>query len=379
MNEFELCEECGIPLMISREQNWCDNGVISLTQNPGRRVVFYESAVLDGLFQGIGDLIGMPIEHVVIESRRRDVRKFIERLFSSQIDKMQLEGNAPLNREIFEERKQYNLQVNTMGRAYGYGDIQISDQWERGGRNPWRIQIIRNPYSLFLYAGEMLGSAEAFEQNELGVEYTEIGDNQYKLFAYDSVHPLELKERLKKRIYAFKDGTIDFERCASCGVPLEVARCRWDLEEGTIIDRHTRRRMAIFSPNAVEAVLDDLESEIGDSIPQTVIEAQRRHIRIAMINEGWRQDADVFRNMTALRGLGNITQFEGDRHHLKVTIENSCMHLLMVGTIQGLVELAYGFSSSNVTWNLSDDGDLEVMVKGERIMANKHQGAASRR
>jgi len=69
--------------------------------------------------------------------------------------------------------------------------------------------------------------------------------------------------------------------------------------------------------------------------------------------------------MIALRGLGNLTLFEGDRNHLSLKIENSCLHLPMVGTIQALVELVYGKDSSTVRWDLCEDDDLNVTVSFE--------------
>jgi len=76
----------------------------------------------------------------------------------------------------------------------------------------------------------------------------------------------------------------------------------------------------------------------------------------------------AFNRMSALRGLGNLVQFEGDRDYLTVTFENACMPLLMVGTVQGLFEMAMGKESSTYEWELADDGDLSITVRGEKTM-----------
>lgn len=68
-----------MPLMISREHIWGSNGVISLAESAHNRMVFYESETIDRLFRGIEGMIGIPIEHIAIESRRRETRRFIER------------------------------------------------------------------------------------------------------------------------------------------------------------------------------------------------------------------------------------------------------------------------------------------------------------
>lgn len=377
MSQTELCAECGVPLMISREQKWDNNGVIPLALNPRRRSVFYESDVVDNLFEGISEFIGVPVDHMVIESRRRDVRRFIERTFPSQIEeskRLQKEVESEKDpevrevkrRNLLEIRKFYNLQVNEVGRIYGYGNIQFSDRWDKADDYAWRTQIISNPHSMLFYPAEMLGSVEGFDQTDMRVEYEMIEENTYAVTAHPGNHPVELKQRLRRKRYEFKPGDIDFERCSTCGVPLEVARCKWDLEAGTIIDGLTGRRMAIYGPQAMEAVLDDLEAELGEIIPEAVIESQRRYIKSAWTDEEWRRDASAFRRLIAVRGVGDLAHFKGDRQGLTLTIQNSCLHLLMVGAIQALVEMAYQVEGSTYEWDFADDGDLTVTIRVRR-------------
>jgi hypothetical protein len=41
----------------------------------------------------------------------------------------------------------------------------------------------------------------------------------------------------------------------------------------------------------------------------------------------------------------------------------------MVGTVQGLFEMAMGKESSTREWELTGDGDLTVTVRGEKTLA----------
>jgi hypothetical protein len=59
-------------------------------------------------------------------------------------------------------------------------------------------------------------------------------------------------------------------------------------------------------------------------------------------------------------------KFEGDQDHLSMRIENSCLHLPIIGTIQALVELAYRVESSSREWVLSGDGDLDLTITVKR-------------
>ena len=49
---MDVCDKCGVPIMVSRELNWEANGVISLASSPRNRMVFYESENIDQLFRG---------------------------------------------------------------------------------------------------------------------------------------------------------------------------------------------------------------------------------------------------------------------------------------------------------------------------------------
>ncbi len=85
---------CGVPRFISNALEWGDNGVISLPSAPGERMVFYESETIDALFDGIKELIGMPIDNIVIESRRRETRRYMEGVFPRQITEQVKSGTV---------------------------------------------------------------------------------------------------------------------------------------------------------------------------------------------------------------------------------------------------------------------------------------------
>ena len=373
----EVCEKCGVPTMVSSGLKWENNGVISLTSSPRNRMVLFESETIDNLFQGIEELIGMPIEHIVIESRCRETKRYIERAFPPEVRKIidskessledRISKMSPEEKEtLFATMKVITQSIIDIAKNYGYGDQRLSELWERGEDSPWRVQLVRDPYSILFMAADNLGSVEAFEGVDMQVKYERTGEEAYRTEVYPGEHSLELKERLKRRRYDFKPSEITYERCPECGIPLTVSRRFWDLDRGTITDQETGRRMAIFGPFSVDSICDDLEMELGDAIPDTVIEATRRYIRKAWGVDDWNRDGLTFQQMLAVRGLGNIVHFEGDRDHLDMVIENSCLYLPIIGTIQALVEMAYRAESSSCEWELSKDGDLNLTIRVKR-------------
>lgn len=372
MDRIPVCEACGIPLMISGELRWEGNGVIYSNSSPRNRWVFYESGNIDPLFQGIKELIGAPIDHIIIESRRRESRKYLERTFPLEVrrllyDQLDESGNpvpmTPGERDTrFEVSRNITVSVHDVARVFGYGDLRLGGLWESGDDHPWRSTIVRHPYSVLFQVAESLGSCEAFEDRDLWVEYELTGDDAYRMDAFPHDHPLELSERLKRRRYDFKPGDLSYERCA-CGIPLEITRYGWDLDKGIILDPDTGRRMAVFGPYSLDSVFEDLEDELGEAIPETIIEAQRLYIKRAWSEDEWKRGAADFKRLLALRGLGNLASFEGDRGYLTVRITNSCLHLPMVGIVQALVEMVYKAERSTFAWELHEDGDLSVTIR----------------
>jgi hypothetical protein len=373
MDKNRFCRECGVPLLVSREFNWESNGVISLTKSPHNRTVLFEPNIIDNLFKGIQELIGFNIEHIVIESRRREVRRYIERNFPTWLVHPLVFLNERLG-EVPGVRypvrllrdalgKTITRRVLDVGRTYGYGDVRPGPLWGSWDLHPWRINIMRNPYSVLWFAAECLASVEAFEGRDHRIEYREIAEGTYEYSAAPGEHPIELKEWLQRRRYDFKPGDVEYDRCPGCGIPEEVADLEWNLEEGTIYDPDSQRRMALFGPLPMDAIFHDLESELGESVSDVVVEAQRRYVKSRVGELNWRRSGATFNRLTAIRGMGNITEFEADEKHLQVTIQNACMPLLVIGMAQAIYEIAMNMDNTSYDWDMADDGDLSFIIK----------------
>jgi hypothetical protein len=371
--DYIRCDECGIPLAISEELDWGNNGVITPIGSPRGRMVFYESAIIDNLFQGIEELIRAPIEHIIIESRRREAKKFMEKQFPLETRKAIWEtlrrideGDGISDEEIMQL---YNNRDNLSAGAlrsfsvHGHGKPDYGDAWTPDMRHPWRSCYVHNPYSLPFWAAENLASVEVIDGIDEWIEYEKVGEATYKATVYPSHHPVRLKDRLKSKHYEYKPGDLELERCSSCGLPLKIARYVWDAGRGTIVDPDNGRRMAAYSPFPLEAVLDDLEVELGDEIPEVAIEAQRRFVKSRTSMDNWRRSDTAFTYFSALRGLGNLTRFEVDEHKLELTLQNSCLPLITIGTVKAIYELALGHDKTSHEWSRADDGDLNITIK----------------
>ena len=353
MNRIKACRQCSVPLGIGKDVIWHDNGVITHARNPDHRLVFYESDALDEVFEGIEELIGVPIEHIIIESKRRATRTYIEK----QI--------PPLRRRILNRYglKILSKRIRLMAVNYGYGEVALEDIRNKGDEDDFQSVSVTHPYSLPLFCGDSVGTKEAMDGRDFCVSWEQTGDYTFLVTSRVGRHPIAQRERLERMPCGYKPGDIELKRCASCGVPLGVARCRWNVENGTIMDPGTGRRMAIFNPESIQAILDDLEAELGEKVAEAVIEAQRRSVRRILGKEDALAHQDSYREMLALRGLGYLKSLDFEHKRCTAAIENACLHLFMVGTVKALYEMGSDNESVDHHWELLPDGVLVVELE----------------
>jgi hypothetical protein len=356
MDGTRLCSECGVPLLVSRDHTWHANGVIAHNKDPDNRLVLYESDNLNALYDGIGKIIGLDIDKIVIESKRPETRRYVERQVSPLV--------RLAARHLATDKVIKNL--SETGRVFGFGDVGLVDKRRKGDSGDFVTMSIRNPHSLLSFCGEVLGAWEAIDGRDHDVTREKVGEREYHVTCRPGGHPVELQEHLQLITYPRKAGNLVYDRCTTCGVPREVGRLEWDLGEGTITDPETGRRMGLLGVLGVDTLMADLEAVLGEAVPQAVIEAQRQLIKAGMKEAralgGASGEATDYQMLLAVRGLGNLTGIEMDGGAYRLTIQSSCLHLPMVGIIQAIVEVITDSDSSTYQFERSPGGDLTVTV-----------------
>ena len=351
----KACPECGVPRRLVKEHRWLDDGTIVQHKDPDHRMVFFESGNINGTFGNIEEIIGMPIERIVIEAKRRATFDFVDHMLPGVVKAiLRVVGVRPIIRNI-----------TSLGSVMGYGHIELIDIRRVHGKGDYATMRVTEPYSLPLFCGDLAGSFNAVDQREVGIDYEKVSPDIYDITGHVSKHPMELKGRLQTKPYTHKAGDIELERCSTCGGPKALSQYYWDLERGVIENTSTGRRMAMLGPAALDAIFEELEKELGENIPEVVIEAQRRFVKAGFSSSQEVRGVEDFRQELALRGAGNLKEFEADKDGLRVRIENPCLYLMLVGLIQGLFELAFG-REGDVEWELAGDGDLTVKVTSKK-------------
>jgi hypothetical protein len=353
MAEIELCKECGVSLIVAESHTWHSNGVMTKADDPNHRMTFYEANDINGVIAGLEEMIGMSVGRIIIESKSREAREYAKKSF------------APLPDQVMRllDIETVAKYLTDHARAFGFGDVRPLNWRREGDDDDYLTMSVKSPHSLFILCGELAGIWEVIDGREHYATFDKVGEDEYEITNRIGLHPVELRERLQFNSYPFKPGDIVFERCWSCNVPLGVAGYKWNVSAGTITQPETGRRMAIIGPSGIEAILSDLEAELGEAIPAGVIEAQRRHVKKTVKEDNWKGAPTDYRQELAFRGLGNLTHFGGRREHLEVTIENACMPLMTVGFVQGFYELALGYEASSCEYEFTDDGVLNIDIR----------------
>jgi hypothetical protein len=352
--ELEVCPECGVPNLLTGENLWLDNGDIVQKRVESNRMIFNETENLDPVFHSIEEIIGVSIEGVVITAMRRAVRIFLGSFIADDVLKL-----------IRERQIEYRPVADTfidLAAFFGYGRYELVEERVNLDENDLFAYKIHDPFCLLAAVATMVATVEVLSGMEQGYSYEQTAPNVYEIRVSPSPHPQGLKKRMHAQTYQHQEGDLLLKMCGTCGGPEALSEFKWDEEKGIIRNKMTKRRMAFFGDLELDPVFKELEEELGDTIPQAVVEAQRRFTKSGFYTAADLTDADGFRKQLALRGLGNIKELEMKRRGMRMRVENVALPLLVIGQAQGFYEMGFG-TDTTVDWELKEDKSLSVEVK----------------
>jgi hypothetical protein len=353
MLDIGICPECNVPDPFNQTQIWLSNGDIVQKQNPAARLAFIECENLDPLFKNIGDIIGVSIEHLIINITTRAFERYLRQLIPTEV------------REMVQAKEMDSTfvidMISTLAQLAGFGKFEWLDHRYENDADDYAKQRVTEPYSVPLAAGGFAGAVSASVGGEHSVTYEEVSPGVYEFTTHWTEYPRVLKEKLRLYGYVPEDGEIELERCGTCNGPKILLTCRWHLDRGIIVNQNNGRRMTMLGPASMDPIFTALEAELDESIPKVVIEAQRRFVRTGFHSIDILETEENLRTQLALRGLGNLRYLKLDKRGCHMRLDNACLHLLTAGLVQGLFELNFGLES-NLEWDLSGEGDLELEV-----------------
>lgn len=353
MLDLKVCAECGVPEYITGEHLWLNNGDIVLNRAQRSRMIFFESDNFDPLFHNIEQIMGLSIEHIIMDAVARATRAYMSLMIPKEV--LSLIRNKEL------DSMPVALATIDIARMLGYGNVKtLRSRYEQDDDDYYIAEIIE-PFSMPILSAALAGTIEVIRSADYGFSYERLSQNSYKVTASPSPRPEVLEQKMHARAYHHKDGDIDLERCPSCGGPRVLSDYQWHLDRGVITNRAKGRRMIMMGAQELEPVFEALESELGETVNEVVVEAQRRITAGGFYSIRDYASVEDFRSQLALEGLGNLRRLEIGRRGLSMRLDNASLHLIGTGIMQGIFDAAFD-TNSRVEWELSEKGDLEIEV-----------------
>jgi hypothetical protein len=271
MDKVNVCPECKVPKLFTREHLWLSNGDIVQSSNQHNRMAFMECENLDPLFANMSDIIGFPVEQLIIETVQRGTKFYLKSFIPELVREQVLSGKMDL--------KTMDDAFRDLARPLGFGRYEYIDMRFEQDENDYFTVSITEPYSVLITAASHAAAIEAIVGYDHGVSYADIGPGTYSITAFPSKRGEETRGKRPWLQYRSQKGDFELEKCGTCGGPSTLSSYRWYLDKGIVKNSHTGKRMAIMGGGLLDPLFYELEAELGEAIPRTVVEAQRRFVR----------------------------------------------------------------------------------------------------
>jgi hypothetical protein len=352
------CKRCDTPLAFGKFIMWTGGGTIAAEKAPDLRLFFIEVDELLNLLSYLSELLGVPIDNILIQSERAIGQELVAMSLPGALTRFTRSTPDIFHRLFFAK-----LAVKHMAgyaRAMGYGSVTIIE-YEGKRRSLVRV---RNPHCLPLIIGDCVG---AF-QEVLGVNtaVTWKKENGTTLIEFRQTDEKPYQVPINRA--DFMPGEVDFKRCPACGVPLSVSdNFEWDMLNGIITNRRSAYREVFLSVEGINAIFAEMEKELGDEVPLMVAQRQAELMRERMSKRNLEEEGGIWGlfEELKLRGMGNPVEVEEAGKQLKVKVENPFNDALVAGRIAGYYE-AVEKIKSRVTWVSSDEGYLVIGIEPQR-------------
>ncbi len=356
---MRVCRDCGFPRKFARFFDWRSDGTIISTDHTRSRsqITFLEAGEMDSLFRDLSNTIGINIDRILIGAQKNIGREIYANLPVRHVKRI------PAKRWLRPQWLARLLVKLVATDIAGLGDGIVSlDRYVAGSTMVIRF---RNPVLAPLMVGSLSGIYESVEDMPgSSVEYGMEGDDLVIRLAHAEECPAT-EERLRLEEVQEGAGPLRFERCLYCGVPLDASSTwEWDIGRGYITNKKTGKREVVVAVQSVNALLRELEKELGDDVPRLVYDHQKA---LTLEKLGGLQTIeprgfiDSRIESMALRGFGYPTRHDFDGSAVTIEISNSYNRDIYAAKIAAALESATG-KESVIDWHRRDRADAAYTI-----------------
>ncbi len=336
------CGECGIPRLISLMHRWRDDGVLESRMGRARGILVERGAFV-GTLDRIEEALGVPIDRIVIEAKRRDAKLYVDDVVSGVV------GSIARLRPL--RRLGYEIMVRQVA-AIGLARARVLE-YEPGVRlSGWANPV----YHPALFVGDVCGAFESLEEKRARPDYGKVGESLYIELRTDENLPDE--ERLEIERVPEVPARAEYERCGTCGVPSRVRDLRWEMRQGKIFDRNTGEWVIYIDVEGLNAILRELEKELGETIPGLIAEHSFRYYTRLIRNYPGAGFSDL--SFMKVRGMGVPETDRPTREQMAAGVR--ILNPFNGPMIAGIVAAVCGGVEGGFEWESPEPGVISVKV-----------------
>ncbi len=346
---MKMCPECGFPVKFARYFDWRNDGTIIGTDRvrTQSQITFIESGELEGVFEELSLLLGVPLDHILIEAEKNVGKAFYA---STPVRFLKYAPKNRYARPAFVARISVRV---VRSEVAGLGAGLISTDSYRGGTS--MVIRLENPCFIPRSVGNSLGIYESIEGIR-GADY-EYGIEDGDLVIWMRHSSVEKDPLSESRLYLEPiepaEDIVRYDRCGTCGTPSLVAESlEWRLAEGLIINRITGKRELVQAVQSINAMMRELEAELGDEVLKPIYDCEKEITRAQLSTDmdiaapGFRDDCLMY---FAFRGLGYPRTLSEEGRSLRVEISNAYNAVLYAAKVAAVYECYTGLAS-DIQW-----------------------------
>lgn len=347
-----MCKTCGVPFIWAKD-SLLDGDNTSIQKMVPVRGVFYEVDEIQNFVESLEGSVGVPLSALTFEAHKRAIRRFFEGT---------LEGLTGEMARILLPGFIYRQQTKVTP-YFGVGKMRMVS-YQRGGPLVVEAEDVWNEN---LFSADVAGSFEAIEGGESDADYDTSG-GVFRVVAHKRSRE---KEELRGRLVPITGqlmGTPQYPRCPDCGSPVSFQAFSWDYSRGVVLERESGIRLVHQTIGCFDALLQEMESELGDRVRELAVRAEadfvRERIESGAYPAGDARDPErlLFEHLGLMRKrcFGNPILIEMAGNELTVHVRNPANVELLIGRTLGTYEAVLGLEGAAAAE--SREGMLKVVA-----------------
>lgn len=346
---LSVCRECGVPLSVSSNHHWEEQGRI-LSRDGAQRLVIVERKIINGVIAKVGEKVGREVERSFTYAKAFDACQYVRSLMMG--GKKYLIGFPLLKRPFYEL-------LCDQARILGMADATLRDY----ARGKEVVVSCTQCYHKAFFAGDILGAFYALEERDAAVE---IEEKDGEILFTARITGNDRCEELERYSFSWEvplPGYISYKRCKRCGIPFPISFFSWDVQAGLMVDTFNGEPVALIDVAGINASYMEARARFGNWVDDFLAAEVKEMVDTLLPGLQWkrRRPEERVRDLffLAYRGMGNPIFTEPTDDGIRARVENPFNYPIVAGITASF--LARGRAVS-FEWERSMPGRLEVAL-----------------